>query len=106
MGALLDMEDDSLGCSAQSERQVKGEDRCAGIQLRSTAGHVSKWNTYIVKPELSIGLPAAAAGAFGSGISMTTASEVKNNLATEHAFSKQQRMTFVGSTTPVTMRSS
>jgi len=40
-----------------------------------------------------------------SGISHTTTSEVRKILATETEFSRQQRITLVGSMMPLTMRS-
>ena len=50
--------------------------------------------------------PAAAPCASGSGISVTTTSDVKKVLATEAAFSKAHRTTFVGSMIPAFKRSS
>ena len=51
--------------------------------------------------------PAApAAAGSGSGISVTTTSEVKKVLATEAAFSRAHRTTLVGSIIPAFSRSS
>src|SRR5690606_12290558 len=56
-------------------------------------------------PPKSSGPPAGAAGAF-SGLSATTASEVRNRPAIEPAFCSAERVTLTGSATPAASRSS
>ena len=49
---------------------------------------------------------AAGAGAAGSGLLATTASGGRNRPAIDAAFCRAERVTFTGSVTPATMRSS